>query len=213
MKTTWENVELFEELVACFAGATYGVAVDSCTNAIFLSLKYYHDMIANDVLDNTLVVPSRTYISVPMQCKHAGFDVVFEDIKWEGSYNFRGLPVIDSAQRFERNMHIPGSVRCLSFNFKKILSCGKGGMILTDSQIMRDWLVRMRYDGRSTEKYGDINNVTVPEIGYHMYMTPETAVRGIEAFYRLLEHENKMCGVSGRSSDYGIDLSTLDCFK
>jgi hypothetical protein len=44
-------------------------------------------------------------------------------------------------------------------------------------------------------------------------MTPETAVRGIEAFYRLLEHENKMCGVSGRSSDYGIDLSTLDCFK
>ena len=36
METVWDNVEFFETLVANYAGSKYAVAVDSCTNALFL---------------------------------------------------------------------------------------------------------------------------------------------------------------------------------
>ncbi len=40
LKDPWDIVDLFEEKVSSFCGSKYGVAVDCCTNAIFLSLKY-----------------------------------------------------------------------------------------------------------------------------------------------------------------------------
>ena len=40
MKTVWDNVDRFEEIIAEYAGSKYAVAVDSCTNALFLSMKY-----------------------------------------------------------------------------------------------------------------------------------------------------------------------------
>ena len=36
----WDVVQIFENKVAEYAGSKYAVAVDSCTNAIFLCLKY-----------------------------------------------------------------------------------------------------------------------------------------------------------------------------
>ena len=35
-----EVITIFEKKIATFAGSKYAVAVDSCTNAIFLSLKF-----------------------------------------------------------------------------------------------------------------------------------------------------------------------------
>ena len=35
----WDIVNLFEKKVSKFCGSKYAVAVDCCTNAIFLSLK------------------------------------------------------------------------------------------------------------------------------------------------------------------------------
>ena len=46
MKDIWENVETFEKLVADYSGSKYAVAVDSCTNAIFLSVKYCKKIIS-----------------------------------------------------------------------------------------------------------------------------------------------------------------------
>ena len=40
MNNTWYNVKLFEKIIANYTGSKYCVAVDSCTNAIFLSLMY-----------------------------------------------------------------------------------------------------------------------------------------------------------------------------
>ena len=40
LKDPWDLVDLFEKNVALYAGSKYGIAVDCCTNAIFLSLKY-----------------------------------------------------------------------------------------------------------------------------------------------------------------------------
>ena len=36
----WDIVDAFEKMVAKYAGSKYAVAVDNCTNGIFLCLKY-----------------------------------------------------------------------------------------------------------------------------------------------------------------------------
>lgn len=208
MNTLWDNVELFEDLVAKYAGSKYAVAVDSCTNALFLCLMYCQST-GYDVERHVVTVPKRTYISVPMQIKHAGYEMIFEDVEWSGMYKLSPLPVIDSAQRFTQNMYVKDTLQCLSFHSKKILSIGRGGMILTSDRTAREWLIRSRYDGRSSIYYNQINSSTVPTLGWHMYMTPEEAVRGVEQFYKtpLVNAD------SGCSSDYAVDLSLLDCLK
>lgn len=208
MKTVWDNVQFFENLVADYAGSKYAVAVDSCTNALFLSMmlcKHHGIAPAN----NTIKVPSRTYISVPMQVKHCGFNVEFTHDYWSGTYNLDPLPVVDSAQRFTKNMYISGTLYCLSFHSKKTLSIGRGGMILTDNQEYKDWLVRSRHDGRSSIFYNDITDQTVPTIGWHMYMTPQEAITGVEQFYKTPEINHD----TGCSDDYKIDLSKIKCLS
>jgi len=210
MKTLWDNVEYFESIIAEYAGSKYGVAVDSCTNALFLSMMYCR-YTGNVPESNIIEIPKRTYISVPMQALHAGFGIDFIDLNWSGTYRLAPLPVIDSAQRFTECMYkeYNDTLYCVSFHSKKILSIGRGGMILTNDKHTRDWLIRSRYDGRSSIYYNDIDNKTVPAIGWHMYMTPEEAVRGVEQFYKTQPNNID----SGQSSDYGIDLSTLSCFR
>ena len=50
----YKIVQMFEEEVAEYTGAPFAVAVDSCTNALFLSCKYL------DVKEVT--IPKRTYL-------------------------------------------------------------------------------------------------------------------------------------------------------
>ena len=204
MKTIWDNVDFFEDLIAEYAGSKYAVAVDSCTNAIFLSLQT-----VDKRQDTTVTIPCRTYVSVPMQILHCNFILRFEDIEWSGLYKLKGTNVVDSAQRFTENMYIKDTLQCLSFHSKKILSIGRGGMILTDDKHTYEWLKKARYDGRESIYYNDIPNAKEMPIGWHMYMTPEQAVRGVEQFYRVgIQNDD-----SGSSQDYGVDLSKLDCFK
>ena len=66
---------------------------------------------------------------------------------------------------------------CLSFQFQKHLSLGRGGMILTDNKEAAIALKKMSYDGRLPGipwRDQDIDSV-----GYHYYMTPETATLGL----------------------------------
>lgn len=207
MNTVWENVDKFEELIARYAGSKYAVAVDSCTNALFLSFKYCNEKLGYNI--EYLEIPKRTYISVPMQAIHAGYKVKFVDKSWSGAYDIGNVPVVDSAQRFCPQMYTEDTFYCLSFNFRKILSTIKGGMILTDDEYAADWFKRMRYDGRPSIFYNDMNSMRVDDIGYHMYMTPEQAVMGIQNFYTL---SNNRDSDSASSADYKVDLSTLECF-
>ena len=54
----WGVVDIFEKKIAEYAGSKYAVAVDNCTNALFLCLKYLK-------ADKTISIPSKTWISVP----------------------------------------------------------------------------------------------------------------------------------------------------
>jgi dTDP-4-amino-4,6-dideoxygalactose transaminase len=164
-----EAIDLFEKKVAEFAGAKYGIAVDCCSHGLFLSLKYLN-------ATGTITIPSRTYISVPMQIKHAGCNVAFEDVSWSGVYQLKPYPVWDGAVRWTKGMY-QGGFHVVSFQMKKRVPIGKGGMILTDDINAYRWLKRACHDGRDVNMfYGDME---FDMLGWHYNMTPEDAARGI----------------------------------
>ena len=203
----WDIVDIFEKRVAEFAGSKYAVSVDSCTNAMFLCLKYL------EIEGQDITIPDRTYVSVPGIIKHTGNNVKFEDIEWEGVYQLGGTPVYDSATRFRSEMYIPGAYQCLSFHAKKNLAIGKGGMILTNDEEAYNWFKIARYEGRHTDvKYADDH---FDMIGWNMYMYPEQAAYGLMLFEALdvglapFQDEIPDCG---GSEDYR-PLSSFDIFK
>jgi dTDP-4-amino-4,6-dideoxygalactose transaminase len=168
-KTPDDIVNIFETKVAQFSGSKYAVAVDCCTNAIFLTLKYLNQ-------PQEITIPTHTYISVPNYIKLAGYTVKFEEREWSGVYQLKPLDVWDGAGRWTEGM-FQGEFMCLSFQFKKRLPIGRGGMILTDNEDAYEWLRRARYDGRDLSKSQFDDDIDM--FGYHMYMTPEDAARGI----------------------------------
>lgn len=169
-------VERFEEAMAVFAGAKYGVAVDSCSTALFLSCLAYH------VSGEEITIPARTYISVPAGILRAGGRVKFEDYAWSGAYQLDPYPITDSALRMRQGMYTEG-LYCVSFHMRKLLPIGRGGMVLTDDLFAADWLRKMRFDGRN----GDVPFIEdrIEMLGYNAYMTPEQAARGLQLLENL----------------------------
>lgn len=168
-------VKLFEEEIADYTGAPYAISVDSCTNALFLCLMYakYKGAKTDEV-----VIPSKTYLSVPQSIMHAGFNPVFDSNKndWKGVYKLEPFNIYDAAKRFTSNMYIDGSMMCLSFHIKKHLKIGKGGMILTDDPEAVEWFKKARYEGRSEKLYHEDD---IDMLGWNMYMTPQEAAHGL----------------------------------
>ena len=163
LKDAWDIVDLFEKKIAEYSGSKYAVSVDNCTNALFLCLKYLK-------YTGEVIIPSRTYISVPCTIINAGAKVKFEDREWSGLYQLKPLNVYDGAVRFRRGMYKKDTFHCLSFHIRKHLPIGKGGMILTDSKDAYKWFKIARYEGRHQEiPYKDDNFEIV---GWNMYMTP-----------------------------------------
>ena len=162
-------VDEFERQMANFAGAKHGVAVASCTDALFLSFKYLNPA--------TIRVPARTYISVPMAAIHAGALVRLEDFEWSGVYDLYPHPIWDGALRMKRGM-FQGGLYCLSFHLRKLLPIGRGGMILTDDHDAALWFRKARLDGRN----GGVPFLQdkVDMLGWNCYMTPEQAARGLQ---------------------------------
>ena len=173
---TWEDpreiVGMFESKLAKYANAKYAVVTDSCSNALFLSMKL------RDV-KGEVEIPAQTYVSLPMQIRHAGGVPVLRDKEWSGLYQLGDTDVWDSAARFTRDMFVGGSaLQCLSFQIKKRLPIGRGGAILTNSRDDFNKLKLMSYDGRDlTLPYSNLDHVQ--SLGWHCYMTPEDAARGI----------------------------------
>ena len=171
-------IDIFENKVAKFAGSKYAVSCDCCSNGIFLSLMYLQQ--SNQfVSDINVTIPLHTYVSIPMQIMHARYGVNYEDIEWSGIYQLKPFQIWDGAGRWTEGMYVRNNaLHVLSFQIKKRIPIGRGGMILTNSEHAYQWLKLATYDGRDlTLPYTHENHVQ--QIGYHMYMTPEDAARGI----------------------------------
>lgn len=183
MKNAFDVVADFEKALSEYTGAPYVVAVDSCTNALFLCLKF------EGIEGKRITIPKRTYLSVPQSIIHAGGEVVFCDFDWskEGIYNLGGTKTWDSAKVLTSGMYkVAGQNLCLSFHTKKLLNIGKGGAILTDNKELSEWAIRARYEGRNGGI--DYRKDDLEFLGWNMYMTPEQAARGMALLQVLPKH-------------------------
>ena len=195
---SFDIVKDFETAIAKFYGAPHAVAVDSCTHSIELCLRY------KDV--KKIILPRRTYLSIAFLAQKIGIDLEWKDENWVNYYYLGGTNIIDAAVLWKRDSYISGTLMCLSFQYQKHLSLGRGGMILTDKKKVRDELKRMSYDGREPNiPWRDQNIRTV---GYHYYMTPETAQLGLEKLPEAIETEPR----KWKMEDWP-DLRKMDIFK
>ena len=170
-------VKQFEDKIAEFYGSKYAVAVDCCTHAIELCLRYTQS--------DYVTFPTRTYISVPFLGEKLNLKWSWDPKEWIEYYYIGNTKIIDAAVLWKKDSYIPGTLMCLSFQFQKHLSLGRGGMILTDDKYAAEQLKKMSYDGRLPDK--PWRNQNIGSMGYHYYMTPETAERGLFVFWDALE--------------------------
>ena len=195
----WDVVDLFEKVLAEYAGSKYAVAVDNCTDAMFLCLKYLK-------AEGEITLPKRTYVSVPCTVIHAGCQVKFEDIEWSGAYQLNPYPVWDAATRMREGMYVPDSYYCLSFHRRKHIPIGKGGMILTDNKEAYDWFKLARYEGRHMDRLYKDDSFDM--IGWNMYMPPEQAAEGLELFKNISDKNEDL-----ESSGIHKDLSQFPIYE
>ena len=167
---SFEVIKEFENKIAEFYGSPYAVAVDCCTHSIELCLRYKEI--------KKFTVPPNTYPSVPNLARKIGVEFEWEEQNWSDFYFLGGTNIIDAAVYWKKDGYLKNSLMCLSFQFQKHLSLGRGGMILTDDKKARDELKKMSYDGREPNIPWRKQNIAT--LGYHYYMTPETAQVGLK---------------------------------
>lgn len=197
----FEIVRDFEKALCDYTGAPCAVAVNSCTNALFLALKY-HQIHGMDI-----TIPKKTYLSVPMQIIHAGGYPKYENLKWKGMYRLKPTYIYDSARLFTSKMYYdvfeeiamanPSLMVeerqlpfiCVSFHWSKTLGIQQGGAILHANINADEWFRRARFDGR---KEGVAPKDDNPILGYHMYMSPEIAAEGLVRLMHLPKHNKPL---------------------
>lgn len=197
MTPTFEIIEKFETEVAKFYGAPYAVAFDSCTHGIEVVLRYLGV--------EKIQVPKRTYLSIPFLANKLNIELEWKEEEWQDFY-YLADNVIDAAVLWKENSYIPGTFMGISFQYQKHLSLGRGGIILLDNEIVKLKLKKMSYDGRlPLIPWRDQN---IDTIGYHYYMTPETAKIGLSKLEDAIRTEPKKWKVT----DWP-DLTEMDIFK
>jgi len=199
-KMSFKVIKKFEEEIANFFGSPYAVAVDCCTHSIELCLRYKKV--------KRITIPKRTYLSVAFLGKKLNIDWDWKDEEWIDYYYLGGTNIYLMQQCLWKIKKLYTLIRfmCLSFQFQKHLSLGRGGMILTDDINARNALKRMSYDGRNPEIPWREQNID--SIGYHYYMTPETAELGLKKLPEAIKDKP----IQWVIEDWP-DLKEMDIFK
>jgi dTDP-4-amino-4,6-dideoxygalactose transaminase len=162
--------------------------VDSCTNGLFLSLKY-NAIGAGDIV----TIPSLTFASVANVVMHCGAELDFEDESYVGrAYylkNNRPHKIVDAAHEVERGIYKDFGNALMSFSFyptKQISSC-EGGMICTNDHYAMEWLEKARWHGRKGGGYA--YSIDFP--GYKFNMTDIQAVIAMVQLRKLDDMNRK----------------------
>lgn len=195
---SFDIVSEFEKKVAEFFGSPYAISVDSCTHGLELCLRYEQY--------NDITIPCRTYISVPFLAQKLNLNWKWREEDWVNYYYLGNTNIIDAAVLWKSNSYIPGTYMCVSFQYQKHLSLGRGGIILLDDKKSFDTIKKMSYDGRIPNIPWRQQNIDT--VGYHYYMTPETAQLGLDKFSNAVKTTPRQWVVT----DWP-DLRNMDVFK
>lgn len=191
------TVTEFENKIAEFFNAPYAIAVDSCTHGVELCLRYTNA--------DSISVPKNTYLSIPFLSHKLNIELEWRNEDWKDYYYVTDT-VIDAAVLWKDNSYVPKTFMSLSFQYQKHLSLGRGGMILTDNKEAAIQLKKMSYDGRLPSIPWREQNIDT--IGYHYYMTPETAKLGLEKLEDAINTKPR----KWVTNDWP-DLTQMDIFK
>ena len=170
---SFNSVQKFEKNISSFFGSKYGIATDSCTHAIELCLRLIEPK-------HKIAFPKRTYIGIPLLGYKLKLNWEWQDLEWKNYYYIKNTNIIDAAVLWKKQFYIPGTLMCLSFQFQKHINIGRGGMILTNNKRSYEKLIKMSYDGRKRNMPWREQNISL--MGYHYYLTPESASKGNEIF-------------------------------
>ena len=193
----FQAVTEFENRLAQFFGSPYAVATDCCTHGVELSLRYTKAQV--------IEVPKHTYLSIPFLAHKLNIELKWKDDNWRDYYYLTDT-VIDAAVLWKKDSYIPGTYMSISFQYQKHLSLGRGGVILTDNKIAAEELKKMSYDGRLPNIPWREQNIT--SIGYHYYMTPETAQLGLSKLENAINTQPRQWVIE----DWP-DLTNMKIFK
>jgi dTDP-4-amino-4,6-dideoxygalactose transaminase len=193
----FNTVTEFESRVAEFFGSPYAIAVDSCTHGIELALRY--------TSADCITVPKRTYLSIPFLASKLNIDLYWKDEEWV-DYYYLTDDIIDAAVLWKENSYIPNTFMGISFQYQKHLSLGRGGILLTDNEEAATQIKKMSYDGRLPNI--PWRDQDIDTIGYHYYMTPETAQLGLNKLPEAINTSPRQWVVT----DWP-DLTTMSIFK
>jgi len=193
----FNTVQIFEKKIARFFGAPYAVAFDSCTHGIEACLYLTNA--------KKIIVPKRTYISIPFLAKKLNISLEWKDENWK-DYYYLTENIIDAAVLWKENSFISGTFMSLSFQYQKHLNLGRGGAVLCSNKNEYEALKKLSYDGRLPSH--PWRNQDIESFGLHYYMTPETAQMGIEKLEKAINTTPK----DWKITDWP-DLSLLKVFK
>ncbi len=195
----YDVVELFEQRIAGFTGAPFAVACDCNTHAIELCLR-------RTGISDGLKVPHKTYPSIPMTLMHLGLKFQWSEEAWQGIYHLGHSKIYDASLRLKKNMYIKSTMMCLSFQFRKRLPIGRGGMILLDNEGDYQWFKKAVHDGRTPGALWKSDSIDM--LGFHYYMTPDDAARGILLMEECLKDTEDLGG-----SDSYPDIRNFPVFS
>lgn len=194
----WSNpfdiMKIFEEKMSNYTGAPYVTVTDCCTHALELCLRY--KQLQGESIPE-IVLPARTYVSVPMMLKKLGIRYQLKDQHWRGYHYLEPTNVVDMAVRFTKDCYIPNSHCCVSFGSRKVLKINRGGAILTDDPIAHRYFQLARADGRNFEFIPWETQRSYDVLGFHYNLSLDDCARGI----LLMDEHAKQGSVNADAMD------------
>lgn len=207
------RVEEFEGAFANLCGAKHAVAVNSCTSALELACRWYKEMGYERAR-----VPSLTFCSTAQAAVRADLALIFCDVDpdtlvrppwpllrhtldvivhyggqaWKGMASDPQSVLHDCAHCSPLEFKQPyEGICCWSFESKKLLSCGDGGMLTTNDDRaaakFRTWrwcgITRSTYERQGKQGYHW--DYDIPEHGFKCHMNDLTASLGLAQLAKL----------------------------
>lgn len=183
-------VDEFIEEFCSYVGVKHGCAINSATNAIFLSLKDKN---------TTVEIPTMIPPVVGNAVKLAGCELSFSDnTDWVGDsytlHDFGDYKIIDSAQKVERNQFPEEAndddIMIFSFYPTKPVGGMDGGMIVSNDKDKIDYFKYMSLNGMSYSE----NNWEREQlfIGWKMYLNSAQAYVALRNLRKLDNKRKKL---------------------
>lgn len=181
-----KRVTEFENRIANYVGAKYAVALNSATNAIFLTLLNKRINVS---------IPSVIPPVVPNAIYTSGNEFVFTDnVNWVGDsyilHDFKDYKIVDSAQKIEPNQFAlecqDKDIMIFSFYPTKPIGSFDGGMIVSNDLDKITYFREMSLNGMTfSQNNWDRKN---KYLGYKMYMN---SIQADVALKNFSKYEDK----------------------